>query len=55
LWLVIAAIAAGSWTEAAAQVASDDWGVVVDPYGADLICMALGTTAPKLRGRNRSC
>jgi len=32
LWAVIAVIAAGSWTEAAAQAASDDWDVVVAPY-----------------------
>jgi hypothetical protein len=55
LWLVIAVIAAGSWTEAAATVAGDDWDAVVAPYSADLIWMALGATAPDLRGRHRSC
>ena len=32
LWALIAVIAAGSWTEAGAQVASEDWDVVVAPY-----------------------
>jgi hypothetical protein len=32
LWGVIAVIGAGSWTEAAAQAASDDWDVLVAPY-----------------------
>jgi hypothetical protein len=32
LWAVIAVIAAGSWTEAAAQAGSDDWDVLVAPY-----------------------
>jgi hypothetical protein len=54
LWLVIAVIAAGSWTEAAATVAGDDWDVVVAPYSADLIWMPLGATAPELRGGHRS-
>ena len=32
LWAVMAVIAAGSWTEAAAQGAGDEWHVVVAPY-----------------------
>jgi hypothetical protein len=55
LCLVIAVIAAGAWTEAPAPVASDDWDAVVAPYSADLIWVALGTAAPRLRGRHRSC
>ena len=32
VWGIAAAIVAGSWTTAAAQTASDDWHVTVEPY-----------------------
>ena len=32
LWTVTVVIAAGSWTEAGAQAASEDWDVVIAPY-----------------------
>ena len=39
LWAVVALVAAGAWTPAAAQAPSDEWDVLVAPYfmGAAMI------------------